>query len=145
MSSLIRAANLWGYPELVRELGGDPGPLLARFHVPPGIEHEDDAFLPFEGLARLLDASADELDCPDFGLRLSRWQGLDMLGPVAVIARNAQTFLGGLESIAQYLYVHSPALTLTVVPPAGGSNVKLSYEVIGLAFYPLQGYELSMA
>jgi AraC-like DNA-binding protein len=52
---------------------------------------------------------------------------------------------GGLESIAQYLYVHSPALTLTVAPPAPGSDVKFGYEVTGLAIYPLQGYELSMA
>ena len=44
---------------------------------------------------RMLDASAAELDCPDFGLRLSRWQGLDILGPIAVIARNAATLLAG--------------------------------------------------
>ena len=35
MGSLIRATNLWGYPELVRELGGDPEAFLARFHIPP--------------------------------------------------------------------------------------------------------------
>ena len=93
----------------------------------------------------MLEASSAELDCPDFGLRLSRWQGLDILGPIAVIARNAQTLFGGLESIARYLYVHSPALRLTVAPPTAGSDVQFSYEVTDLAFYPLQGYELSMA
>lgn len=146
MSSLIRAANLWGYPELVRELGGDPGPLLARFHVPPGIEHEDDAFLPFEALARLLDASADALDCPDFGLRLSRWQGLDMLGPVAVIARNAQTVRDGLEALVRYLYVHSPALELSMVPYDGQGTLRFTYLINELTTHRLrQAYELSMA
>ena len=145
MGSLIRATNLWGYGDLMRELGVDPQPFLKRFEIQPGIEHQEDAFISLDAFVRMLDASSAEVDCPDFGLRLSRWQGLDILGPIAVIARNAQTLLGGLESIAQYLYVHSPALTLTVVPPTGGSNVKFSYEVTDLAIYPLQGYELSMA
>ena len=75
--------------------------------------------------------SAEGPSCPDFGLRLSSWQGLDILGPIAVIARNAQTLFAGLESIARYLYVHSPALKLTVDPPAARANVKFGYEVTG--------------
>ena len=108
MSSLIRAAAMWGYPELVRELGGDPAALLSRFHIPSGAEHQQDAFMSFEAFIRMLEASADELRCPDFGLRLSGWQGLHILGPLAVIARNAQTVLSGVESIGRYLYVPPP-------------------------------------
>ena len=132
MGSLIRATNLWGYVDLVRELGGDPEPLLARFHIPPGIEHQDDAFVPFDAFVRLLEASADELDCPDFGLRLSRWQGLDILGPIAVIARNAQTVRGGLDAIARYLYVHSPALQLAMEPRDRGRTLRFTYEITEL-------------
>jgi AraC-like DNA-binding protein len=146
MGSLIRATNLWGYSDLMRELGADPRPFLKRFEIPPGIEHEEDAFVSLDRFVRMLDVSAAELECPDFGLRLSRWQGLDILGPIAVIARNAHTLLNGLEAIARYLYVHSPALTLTVSRPTAGSNVKFSYEVTDAGTpYPLQGYELSMA
>jgi AraC-like DNA-binding protein len=146
MDSLIRATNLWGYGDLIRELGGDPEPFLSRFHIPPGIDYQEDAFVSFEAFVRMLDASAAELGCPDFGLRLSRWQGLDVLGPIAVIARNAQTLLGGLESIARYLYVHSPALKLTVGSRTAESDVKFTFEVTEPAIpYPLQGYELAMA
>jgi len=146
MASLIRATNLWGYADLVRELGGDPEPFLSRFGIPAGIEYEEDAFVSFEPVVRMLEASAAELDCPDFGLRLSRWQGLDILGPIAVIARNAQTLLGGLESIASYLYVHSPALKLTVASPTAEADVRFTFEVIEAGLpYVLQSYELSMA
>jgi AraC-like DNA-binding protein len=146
MGSLIRATNLWGYADLMRELGADPQPFLKRFNIPPGVEHQEDAFVSLDPFVRMLDASAAELECPDFGLRLSRWQGLDILGPIAVIARNAHTLLGGLEAIARYLYVHSPALTLKVSRPTAGSNVKFSYKVTDPGTpYPLQGYELSMA
>ena len=55
--------------------------------------------------------------------------GLDMLGPIAVIARNAHTVLGGFEAIARYLYVHSPALTLTVGRASAESDVRCMYEV----------------
>lgn len=38
LGSLIRATNLWGYTDLMRELGADPLPFLRRFDIPPGIE-----------------------------------------------------------------------------------------------------------
>lgn len=146
MSSLIRATNLWGYVDVVRELGGDPRPFFDRFHLPWGVEREDDAFVSLDAFVRLLEATAAELGCADLGLRLSRWQGLDVLGPIAVIARNAQTVEEGLGAIARYLYVHSPALTLSVEPAPGRPDLRFTYDISGIGLPLLrQGYELSMA
>jgi AraC-like DNA-binding protein len=146
MSSLIRATTLWGYGELVEELGGDPELFVTRFRIPPGIENQEDTFISFDAYVRMLEASAEDLRCPDFGLRLSRWQGLDILGPVSVIARNAQTVLSGLEMIGRYLYVHSPALKLTLAPHIAETDLRFTYEVTEQDLpYVLQGYELSMA
>lgn len=143
MSSLIRAAAMWGYPELVRELGGDPEAFLSRFHIPSGAEHQEDAFMSFDAFIRMLEASADDLQCPDFGLRLSSRQGLHILGPLAVIARNAQTVLSGVEAIARYLYIHSPALKLTERRTERG--IEFAYDMTEPSvLYPVQGYELSM-
>lgn len=144
MGSLIRATVLRGYGDLVRELGGDPELFLSRFGIPPGVEFQEDAFISFGAYARMLGTSADDLRCPDFGLRLSRWQGLDILGPIAVIARNAQTLLGGLESIARYLYVHSPALRLTLAPRTAETDLRFTYELTEPGILDVvQGYELS--
>jgi AraC-like DNA-binding protein len=146
MGSLIQATALWGYSELVGELGGDSELFLKRFRIPMGIENQEDAFISIDAYVRLLEASAEDLNCPDFGLRLSRWQGLDILGPVAVIARNAHTLLSGLEMIARYLYIHSPGLKLTPAPRTTRSSLTFNYEVTepGLGDV-VQGYELSMA
>ena len=146
MGSLLRATTLWGYGELMHDLGGDPEVFRKRFRIPPGIENQKDTFISVDAYARILEASAEDLACPDFGLRLSRWQGLDILGPIAVIARNAQTVLGGLEMIGRYLYVHSPALTLTLAPRTSQSDLRFTYEVTepGLASL-VQSYEISMA
>ena len=146
MGSLLRATTLWGYGELVAELGGDPQLFRKRFRIPPGIENQEDAFISFDAYVRLLEASAEDLGCPDFGLRLSRWQGLDILGPIAVIARNAQSVLGGLEAIGRYLYVHSPALTLTPAPRTPETGLKFTYEITEPGLPSLvQGLEISMA
>ena len=146
MDSLLRATTLFGYGDLVRELGGDPAPFLSRFRIPRGIENQEDAFISFDAYARMLEASAQDLGCPDFGLRLSRWQGLHTLGPIAVIARNAQTLLGGVEAIARYLYVHSPALKLAVAPRTTQADLRFTYEVIEQGLPDVvQTYEISMA
>jgi AraC-like DNA-binding protein len=146
MGSLIRATNLWGYSDLVRELGGDPNQLLARFGIPLESEHEPGAFIDFRSGAQLIETTADELNCPDFGLRLSRWQGLDILGPVAVIVRNAQTVRDALTAVATFFYVHSPALKLEVLNPTTGSDLTFNYEIIERHLPGLrQAYELSLA
>jgi Arabinose-binding domain of AraC transcription regulator, N-term len=99
--------------------------------------------LSFDAFIRMLEASADDLQCPDFGLRLSSRQGLHILGPLAVIARNAQTVLSGVEAIGRYLYIHSPALELTERRTERG--IEFAYDMTEPSvLYPLQGYELSM-
>jgi len=83
--------------------------------------------MSFDAFARMLEASAEDLQSPDFRLRLSSWQGLHILGPLAVIARHAQTVLSGVEAIARYLYIHSPALRLTERRTERG--IEFAYEV----------------
>ena len=95
MESLLRATAMWGFGDLVRGLGADPEQLQRRFGIAPGAEHEDDALITLQAFARMVEACAAELDCPDFALRLSSYQGLHILGPIAVIARNAQTVQEG--------------------------------------------------
>ncbi|WP_085634031.1 MULTISPECIES: AraC family transcriptional regulator [unclassified Pseudomonas] len=146
MSHLIRATNLWGYDELVRELGGDPQRLLGRFHIPPANERPDDAFYLYRSASLLLEATAVELKCADFGLRLARWQGLEILGPVAVIARNSATVLEAFEAIARYLYIHSPALQLGFTRHDEAGWVQFDYRIRELSAPQLrQSYELSLA
>ena len=117
MGHLLRSTNLWGFVDLVREHGGDPESLLSRHGIRPGVEREDDAFVPVAAFARLLETTAAELALPDLGLRLSHHQGLDILGPIAVIARNCATVREAWTAIARYLYVHSPSLLLEEAGP----------------------------
>src|SRR5699024_1506442 len=111
---LIRAASLRGFGALVSELGGEADRLLERLGIAPDVLESDDGLLSITAHDRMLDAAADELSCPDFGLRLAERQDLTILGPVARAIRSSETAVEALEYAAQFLFVHSPVLTIGV-------------------------------
>lgn len=146
MSSLIRATSLWGFEQLVETLGGKPERLLARFNLPPSSARNDDTFVSYRSAALMLESAAAELDCCDFGIRLACYQGLEMLGPIAIIARNSPTLLDAHRAIARYLHVHCPALVSRVIYTSNRQFVKLDYRITELSTSRLrQAYELSLA
>lgn len=145
VGSLIQATALWGYREVVHQLGADPSAYLARFGIPRGVDEREDEFISFTAFVAMLEATAEELKCPDLGLRLSHWQGLDVLGPVAVIARNARTLLSAVDDVAHYLFVHSPAMTLHRAPWPPDPDIAFSFQVTDPnVTSAIQSYELSM-
>lgn len=141
--SLIRSTSLSGYSALVRELGGDPAEYLSRFAIPVDSEGQWDAFIPFEAFLRLLEVSATELECPEFGLRLSRLRGTVINGPVVAIVRNSETALEALQAAARFMYVYTPALDLVI--QLTDTHLRVVYEsMVPVDFYPLQAYETSL-
>ncbi|WGL17593.1 AraC family transcriptional regulator [Microbulbifer bruguierae] len=148
MSTLIRATNLWGYDDLVRIRGGDPQPLLRRHRIAPAEFRDDESFLIFRDMAALLEDTAATLGYPEFGLKLAEFQGMDILGPISVIARSSSTVGTALESIARYLHLHCPALALnrTLEGAPHQRVIKFDYSInddeIGTG---VQTYELGLA
>jgi AraC-like DNA-binding protein len=120
MRSMVRAAALRGLESLVDRLGGDGAELLGRFRVPRGALDAEDAVIPSVTAGRLLETAAAELGCPDLGLRLAEQQNADVLGPLAVAIENSQTMGDALDCASRFLFVHSPALTVTLVPDPQG-------------------------
>lgn len=148
MSSLIRATNLWGYDEQVRRKGGDPLPLLARYHIPPSEQRDDASFLVFKHLTGLLEDTAAELGDPAFGMMLAEYQGMDILGPISVIARSSKTVGDAINNVARYLHLHCPALALTtsLVTVDGIPMIQLRFMIDGEGGpYRPQAHELSLA
>lgn len=114
MQPLIRAASLRGFSALVTDLSGDPDRLLERFGIAREVLESDDGLVSITAHDRMLDAAADELGCPDLGLRLAERQDLTILGPVARAIRSSSTATEALEYAAQFMFVHSPVLTIGV-------------------------------
>ena len=124
MVSMIRAAALRGLTPLIDSLGGDGAALLSRFRVPVDAvdppEREDagpdlagDVPIRSATAGRVLEAAAQQLDCPDLGLRLAERQGLEILGPLAVALENSATLGEALDCASRYMFVHSPSLRVS--------------------------------
>lgn len=121
---LIRATSLRGFTPLVERLGGDPAELLTRFGIPAGALDSDEAMVPITAHDLMLDTAASELDCPDFGLRLADDQDLTVLGPLALAIESSSTVAEALDCASQYLFVHSPALKISLeADPLGHRQV----------------------
>ena len=67
MAAMVQAQSLRGYRELVGDLGGNPTRLLRQTGIDPAALSRLTAFISFEELTDLLERSAAELRCPDFG------------------------------------------------------------------------------
>ncbi|MEE1765187.1 AraC family transcriptional regulator [Streptomyces sp. SP18BB07] len=132
MEPLVRAATLRGWASLVRELGGDPDALLASARLPGHALEYEDALVPARPAMHLLEASAIALRCPDFGLRMAHAQDPTALGPLALVLQNTPTVREMIQTAAQYLFVHSPSLTLALIP-AGQEfpgHVAMRFEMV---------------
>ncbi|MBM7366980.1 AraC family transcriptional regulator [Gordonia hydrophobica] len=110
MSDLICASSLSRAPELIADCGGDADAVLARVGIDPSVVGAYDRFIPFTALSTLVGVCAAEFGVPDFGLRLAARQDPDILGPLAIAARHAETMGDGLREVTRYTHVYSPAL-----------------------------------
>lgn len=122
MAPVIRAASLRGFVPLVRELGGDPEGYLRRFGIPAATLASDDGLLPITEHDLMLDTVAEELGCPDVGLRLASFQDLSILGPLALAIESSSNVAEALQCASRFMFVHSPALSVGVEPDPRGSR-----------------------
>ncbi len=128
MTSLVRNSALDGFAALVRELGGTPDELLAACDLRADIGTRRDAFLPYRALIELLEICAERLDCPDFGMRLAGVQGIEILGPLAVVVRHSATVREALEQGAKYLHVFNPGQRVSV--HREGTQLCMRFEIV---------------
>jgi AraC-like DNA-binding protein len=112
VNELVRATALHGFVGLVEALGGDPDALLAKERLRQERLGDPDAYLPFRSVARLMERAAQDMECPDFGLQLSTRQSIEILGPIALLARHSATTFDALQNISENMHVYSPALSI---------------------------------
>lgn len=144
---MIRAASLRGFDDLVDELGGNPGELFRRFGLDQDVLDDDDGLISITAHDLMLDTAAQELGCPDIGLRLAESQDLSVLGPLAMAIEASSGVADALDCASRYLFVHSPALRVAVEEdPLGRQGVvALTYRKdLRESTYSPQGMELGL-
>jgi AraC-like DNA-binding protein len=122
MTALVRAAGISGYEELAASLGIDVASALRRARISVKALRDPDGLLSYASVIGLLEQSAHDAGCPDFGIRLAGRQGSEVLGPIAIVMQHARTVLEALSLGSKYVSVQSPALRFAVEPVAGRSS-----------------------
>jgi AraC-like DNA-binding protein len=128
MAAMVQAQSLRGYRELVSDLGGNPARLLRKAGIDPRSLNQLTAFISFASLIELLEHSATDLDCPDFGLRLAERQDIGILGTLAVAMRYSATVGEAMRCASKYLQVYNAAIAFTVSTEERHGEARLVFE-----------------
>ncbi|GAB4586921.1 AraC family transcriptional regulator [Nocardia sp. IFM 10818] len=129
-TALIRGTALQGYPELVAELGADPGALLEAVAIPRAAVGDHESLLSFRAVVTAIEAAAAATGTLDFGRRLALQQGIEILGPLAAAARTAPTTGEAFRALHRYLPVYSPAIAASLEQPDGQALVRFEYRIL---------------
>ncbi|MFZ5669544.1 MAG: AraC family transcriptional regulator [Pseudomonadota bacterium] len=95
------AAALAAIVDLVVELGGDPGPLMAELGLGPG--RADEAAFPPRAFQVALGLAARATGRPDFGLALARRRTLDTFGDLGALLESAPSVGDAVDQLFQFL------------------------------------------
>jgi AraC-like DNA-binding protein len=128
---LVHADTLRFFPELVRDLGGDPDVLLRRVGIGVAAAAGEPPALGYRAWVTLLELAASELQCPDFGLRLARLQGGGkVFGPMGVVMQNSHTLGGALEYVAKHCHAHSLAARVRLERDRAAKRTFVGHEIL---------------
>ena len=109
---MVRAAPLGPIPELLREFGRDPGPLLRQCGLPDeAILRNPDENVLFSAAGKLFLSAARVTGCPHFGLLVGQRGNVSMLGAPGFLLRNAPDVRTALNELVSNLDLHDRGAT----------------------------------
>jgi AraC-like DNA-binding protein len=112
-----RAVALIGLEEIVTEVGGDLGALMAASELPANALKNVDSLIPYRGLVVLTERIASEFRIPDLGLRwtLQMTPHFANAGPIITLSRFTNTARDWLEDALSYWAHHTNAFTVELI------------------------------
>jgi AraC-like DNA-binding protein len=87
-----------------------------------------DRWIPAAHVARLLEQSARQSGCPDFGLRMAGLRGLGSLGPISVVLRDEPDLRSALDLLIRYERAYNEALHLHLGVAGGLATMQVALE-----------------
>lgn len=107
----VRVAPLLALPDLLREFGVTPGPLLRQCGLAEGVLSHPENSMPFEILGRLLKTCARATACAHFGLLLGQRSDASAFGALGFFIRNAPDVATALKELVKHLDLHDRGAT----------------------------------
>jgi AraC-like DNA-binding protein len=94
-------------PQLIRQLGGDPAPVLAGGGLEPRALSHPDNKVPYAAFVNVLGLAAEITHCPHFGLLAGRMFRLSQLGTLGELMRHSATVGRALEALTVFQHINS--------------------------------------
>ena len=119
------------FPELVRQLGGDPNAVLGRAMIEPDLLDTPGSSIEYRSLLNAMQYAAEALDCPDFGLRLAVMQGGNKsIGPIGVVMKNSTTLGQAIGYCAKNTHAYSIATKIRFEPDRSRHLLLVRLEIL---------------
>lgn len=123
--------SLRGFPELVRQLGGDPELVLRSAQIDPSLLDTHGGTIEYRALLNAMQFAAEALDCPDFGLRLAVAQGGNKsIGPIGVVMKNSTTLGQAIGYCAKNIHAYSLATRVRFEPDRPNHRLLVKLEIL---------------
>ena len=129
---LVHARILRFFPDLVRQLGGNPQPLMRQIGIRFAKKLSDGgSSATYRQMIHLIELAAAELHCPDFGMRLATLQsGSEMFGPLGLAMKNSRTFGDALDYVSKHTYAHSLAARIWLKRSPARKIVFVGHDIL---------------
>jgi len=120
------------FDDLVVELGGDSAAIRRQAGLPAGAMagQDADADAGYRYTVELFETAARTLDCPDFGMRLARLQGVGALGPLGLAMRHSRSFGDALDYVAHHNAAHSLAARIWLERDPAQGQVFAGHDIL---------------
>jgi AraC-like DNA-binding protein len=128
MAENIASYVLEGVAALIEQAGQDPVALAKRVELNPAALYQSDILINEVKVNDLFEEAAKVCGDRFFGLKISAIKGLDTLGPLWLLTRNASTVGESINLLTDNLAIHTQALTAYVVDE-GSAGISLNVEI----------------
>lgn len=144
MQGYLPSVVLTGAAALLEALGSRPELVATRADLPELALRSTDVPIRGTQVLRFLSLAAEVSQCRDFGLRLSEYQGLAVLGPILVMMQGMRTVGEAMETLAEFYVLHTSMSSVRAVRDELG--MVLTYDIENAAGPgEVQAIELGLA
>ncbi|MFI4939548.1 MAG: AraC family transcriptional regulator [Burkholderiales bacterium] len=124
----FHVSNLKLFPDIVRELGGNPRKLLNDCGIDPmifAVESDDESAgdIPLSTFLHLLDQTARQVGCPHFGLILGQRLENTLIDPIGFLMQNSPTVEAALEQLIRFLHVRTVGAAVDISSSDGIARI----------------------
>ncbi|WP_433885745.1 AraC family transcriptional regulator [Pseudomonas vranovensis] len=143
MTDFARASGLTGFSTFAANQGLNSEAMLARVGLPRDLEAHPESLISYRKMLDLLDLCELESRNCMFALQYGLFQGVNVLGPLLYLIRNAKDVRAALIELARYYHAHSGAAVLGL--DEQGEHTTLSYTITDPAIFGSRhGAELAL-